>query len=112
MARAQPRYACQQCGAVHAKWTGRCDGCGAWNSLIEELPREAVPKGLDKGGGRALGFVGLTGPSMLPPRRRTGIAEWRERRGHGLLAECERIVRGEDFPRQANVKTRQVEGMR
>ena len=44
MARAQPRFACQQCGAVHAKWTGRCDGCGAWNSLIEELPREALPK--------------------------------------------------------------------
>ena len=47
MARAQPRYVCQQCGAVHAKWTGRCDGCGAWNSLVEELPREALPKGLE-----------------------------------------------------------------
>ena len=44
MARPQARYACQQCGAVHTKWTGRCEGCGAWNSLIEELPREALPK--------------------------------------------------------------------
>ena len=53
MARAQARYACQQCGAIHAKWTGRCDGCGAWNSLIEELPRDALPKGLERRGGRA-----------------------------------------------------------
>ena len=95
MARAQPRYACQQCGAVHAKWTGRCDGCGAWNSLIEELPREAVPKGLDKGGGRALGFVGLTGPSMLPPRRRTGIAELDRVCGGGFVSGSAVLVGGD-----------------
>jgi DNA repair protein RadA/Sms len=95
MARAQPRYACQQCGAVHAKWTGRCDGCGAWNSLIEELPREAVPKGLDKGGGRALGFVGLTGPSTLPPRRRTGIAELDRVCGGGFVSGSAVLVGGD-----------------
>ena len=77
MARSQARYVCQQCGAVHAKWIGRCDGCGAWNSLIEEVPREGPPSGLakDRRSGRSLGFVGLTGPSMLPSRRQTGIAE-------------------------------------
>jgi DNA repair protein RadA/Sms len=80
MARPQARFVCQQCAAVYPKWTGRCDSCGAWNSLIEELPREELPGGigkrkLDRRGGRSLGFVGLTGPSLLPPRRRTGIAE-------------------------------------
>ena len=64
MARQQARFVCQQCGAIHAKWTGRCDGCGAWNSLIEEFPREELPGGrpkggLDRHGGRALGFVGV-----------------------------------------------------
>jgi DNA repair protein RadA/Sms len=29
-------YSCQQCGAVHFKWSGKCADCGAWNSLIEE----------------------------------------------------------------------------
>ncbi|MFZ3236003.1 MAG: DNA repair protein RadA [Stellaceae bacterium] len=95
MARGQPRYACQQCGAVHAKWTGRCDGCGAWNSLIEELPREAVPKGLKAGGGRALGFVGLTGPGMLPPRRRTGIAELDRVCGGGFVPGSAILVGGD-----------------
>jgi DNA repair protein RadA/Sms len=31
-------FACQECGAQSAKWLGRCAECGAWNSLVEELP--------------------------------------------------------------------------
>jgi len=95
MARAQARFSCQQCGAVHAKWTGRCDGCGAWNSLIEEVPRAVLPKGLAKGGGRALGFVGLTGPSMLPPRRCTGIAELDRVCGGGFVPGSAILVGGD-----------------
>lgn len=29
-------YVCQSCGAVSAKWSGRCASCGEWNSLTEE----------------------------------------------------------------------------
>ena len=29
-----------------AKWAGRCEACGAWNSLVEEVPRAAPPKSL------------------------------------------------------------------
>ncbi|NND41910.1 MAG: hypothetical protein HKO04_07525, partial [Silicimonas sp.] len=25
-------FTCLNCGAVHSKWTGRCDDCGAWNT--------------------------------------------------------------------------------
>jgi len=95
MARPQARYACQQCGAVHAKWTGRCDGCGAWNSLIEELPREGVPRGLDRQSGRPLGYVGLTGPSLLPPRRVTGIAELDRVCGGGFVSGSAILVGGD-----------------
>ncbi|MGH7048071.1 MAG: DNA repair protein RadA [Stellaceae bacterium] len=95
MARTQARYACQQCGAVHAKWTGRCEDCGAWNSLIEEVPREAPPKSLDRRGGRALGFVGLTGPSLLPPRRQSGIAELDRVCGGGFVSGSAILVGGD-----------------
>jgi DNA repair protein RadA/Sms len=95
MARAQPRYACQQCGAVHTKWTGRCEGCGAWNSLVEEVPREVLPKGLEAGGGRSLGFVGLKGPSLLPPRRATGIAELDRVCGGGFVPGSAILVGGD-----------------
>ena len=30
-------FVCQECGAVFAKWMGRCTACGAWNSVIEEF---------------------------------------------------------------------------
>jgi DNA repair protein RadA/Sms len=100
MARQQARFVCQQCGAFHGKWTGRCDSCGAWNSLIEELPREELPGarvkgGPDRRGGRALGFVGLTGPSILPPRRKTGIVELDRVCGGGLVPGSAILVGGD-----------------
>ncbi len=97
MARSQARYVCQQCGAVHPKWTGRCDGCGAWNSLIEEMPRDGPPSGLskDRRSGRSLGFVGLTGPSTLPPRRQTGIAELDRVCGGGFVPGSAILVGGD-----------------
>ena len=36
MARAAARFVCQSCGAVSAKWAGRCEGCGEWNTIAEE----------------------------------------------------------------------------
>src|SRR5215472_3603173 len=102
MTRPQARFVCQQCGAVHGKWTGRCDSCGAWNSVIEELPREGPSGGLVKGGfardrrgGRPLGFVGLTGPNMLPPRRQTGIAELDRVSGGGFVPGSAILVGGD-----------------
>src|SRR5215831_19144443 len=90
MARPPPRYTCQACGAVHARWIGRCDGCGAWNSLIEEPPRDG-----DKRAGRPIGFVGLAGPSLLPPRSRTGIAELDRVCGGGFVAGSAILVGGD-----------------
>jgi DNA repair protein RadA/Sms len=36
-ASAKTVYVCQSCGAVHAKWAGRCSLCGEWNTLTEEV---------------------------------------------------------------------------
>ncbi|MCA3482141.1 MAG: DNA repair protein RadA, partial [Rhodobacter sp.] len=46
MAKSSPAYTCTACGAAHAKWAGRCDACGAWNSIIEEAPLSTAPKSL------------------------------------------------------------------
>lgn len=29
-------FICQNCGAIHKKWNGRCIECGEWNSITEE----------------------------------------------------------------------------
>src|SRR3984893_11228628 len=100
MARQQARFVCQQGGPVQAKWTGRCDGCGAWNSLIEEFPREELPGGRLKGGpdrrgGRALGFVGLTVASILPTPRKTRIVGLDRVCGGGLVPGSAILVGGD-----------------
>jgi DNA repair protein RadA/Sms len=36
MAKNNTHYVCQECGSIHKKWSGKCEDCGAWNSLEEE----------------------------------------------------------------------------
>src|SRR5437764_2232631 len=99
VAKSQSRYACQQCGAVAPKWTGRCEACGAWNSLVEEVPRSGPPKGLARQSGRrggpAIDFVALPGETAGPPRRQTGIAELDRVCGGGLVPGSTILVGGD-----------------
>src|SRR3546814_11872515 len=86
MAKSSSRYVCQDCGAVQPKWAGKCEACGAWNTLIEEVVEAAAPKGLKPGGGRRLSFVELDGQTSDAPRRVTGIGEFDRVLGGGLVA--------------------------
>jgi len=36
-------FVCQECGTIAPKWLGRCPGCGAWNSMVEELIKVQGP---------------------------------------------------------------------
>ncbi len=36
MPRSTTIFACTGCGHSSARWTGRCPGCGEWNTLVEE----------------------------------------------------------------------------
>lgn len=40
MAQNKTNYVCSNCGAVASKWSGKCPGCDAWNSLIESFASE------------------------------------------------------------------------
>lgn len=37
MSKAKTSYFCQSCGAQAAKWAGKCNSCGEWNTLVEEI---------------------------------------------------------------------------
>ncbi|BBK37009.1 DNA repair protein RadA [Allostella sp. ATCC 35155] len=95
MARPAARFVCQQCGAVHPKWAGRCEDCGAWNSLVEESGGEAPPKGLGPGKGRRIELVGLSGPGEEAPRRVVGIGEFDRVAGGGLVPGSALLVGGD-----------------
>ncbi len=98
MARVQTSYVCQQCGAAHAKWAGRCDDCGGWNSLVEEVSQTHPPKALGSGKaarGRQIAFVGLEGSAQATPRRVSGIAEFDRVCGGGLVPGSALLVGGD-----------------
>ncbi|PYO78691.1 MAG: DNA repair protein RadA [Gemmatimonadetes bacterium] len=90
-------FRCSECGAEQPKWGGRCDACGAWNSLAEE------PVG--RKGGKA-GSGGYR-PTGLPPVRlsavgvggserwRTGLNEFDYVLGGGIVPGSVVLVGGE-----------------
>jgi DNA repair protein RadA/Sms len=97
MAKPVARYVCQSCGAVTAKWAGRCDTCGEWNTIVEDTA-ETSP-GLAKTGKaaavRKLGFVGLAGEAAPPARVPTAIEELDRVLGGGLVAGSAVLLAGD-----------------
>jgi DNA repair protein RadA/Sms len=86
MARSVVAFVCQSCGASHPKWSGRCDDCGAWNSLVEE--QAAPPAGTSArraGKGRPIALETLASLAQEPQRRLTGVAEFDRVTGGGLV---------------------------
>ena len=54
MAKQKSSYVCGNCGANYTKWSGRCEDCGEWNSLVEQLQaavagKSAVAKSANSG---------------------------------------------------------------
>ena len=95
MARRTSVYVCQECGGAAPKWSGRCDACGAWNTLVEEAPVEAAPRGLGGRHGRKLAFVGLEGASEVAQRRVSGVTEFDRVSGGGLVPASGLLVGGD-----------------
>jgi len=89
-------FVCQSCGSVHSKWAGRCDSCGEWNSLVEEITSQHS-KPVRKGGKktRSIDFVDLGGESADVPRLRTNIAELDRVTGGGLVPGSALLVGGD-----------------
>lgn len=51
MSRPRSLHRCAECGATSLRWTGRCGGCGSWNTLVEEVDRAGSdPAGFDGAG--------------------------------------------------------------
>jgi len=96
MARTATNYICQDCGGAHRKWQGRCDACGSWNSLVEEMPaKPASPRGVSARGGRRLGLVGLAEAANAPRRLGIGLAEMDRAVGGGLVPGSAVLIGGD-----------------
>lgn len=94
MAKSPPVFTCQTCGAVHRKWAGRCDACGAWNSIVEETPLSSGPKALGSKG-RTIALSDLATEEAAPPRTSSGIDELDRVLGGGLVPASAILVGGD-----------------
>jgi DNA repair protein RadA/Sms len=94
MAKPSPQFTCTACGAVHRKWAGRCDACGAWNSVIEEAPLSAGPKALGAKG-RTIALTDLATEENPTPRAASGLDEFDRVLGGGLVPASAILVGGD-----------------
>ena len=107
MVKVKSVYRCTECGAEYSKWQGRCDQCGEWNTLVEEmaLPKVAAATGSSRriGGARALaegGSVAVTTrlreiKGSSAKRWKTGLDEFDFVLGGGIVPGSMVLIGGE-----------------
>jgi DNA repair protein RadA/Sms len=87
MAKPRASFVCQACGAVSPRWQGKCESCGAWNTILEEnAAAAAVPvaqRSTRKG--RSIRLESLSGENEEAPRVPAGIAEFDRVTGGGFV---------------------------
>lgn len=97
MAKAKTQFVCQNCGTVHTRWAGKCDGCGEWNTIIEDDPLGGIGGGPGKTPkkGRAVALTTLSGETEEAPRVQTGISELDRVTGGGFVRGSAVLVGGD-----------------
>ena len=89
-------YVCQSCGATHAKWSGKCEACNAWNTIVEEGVAPPLGSGASRRvKGRAITLEDLKTEDAPPQRRPTGINEFDRVTGGGLVPGSALLVGGD-----------------
>jgi DNA repair protein RadA/Sms len=97
MAKRGPSFVCQNCGAAHNRWQGKCEACGEWNTLMEE-GETAAPVGAAgrrAGKGRPFALEPLSGEALEAPRLPSGIAELDRVTGGGFVHGSVLLVGGD-----------------
>lgn len=97
MARPKRIYVCNSCGSTFSKWAGQCEGCGEWNTLVEEAS-ENSPTGLGKASnakGNLIELSALKGEDEALPRMKSGISEFDRVTGGGLVPGSAILIGGD-----------------
>lgn len=90
-------FHCTECGASHSKWAGKCDACGAWNSIVEDKPLSEGPKSKSLGSrrGRPIPLTDLATQEDAPARTEAGVAELDRVLGGGLVSASAILLGGD-----------------
>lgn len=101
MAKPHIQFSCQQCGATYKNWTGRCNQCGAWNSLIQQFDdssrNEKSAVGRSQMSGKPLDFVSIRDLEVSEDKNRlkTGFSDLDGVLGGGILPGSVMLLAGQ-----------------
>jgi len=84
-------FNCQECKTTYTKWQGKCDSCGAWNSILENNNQT----GHESKRTRPIKYVSLAETSDVAPRISCGISEFDRVVGDGLVQGSAILVGGD-----------------
>lgn len=99
MAKLKTKFVCQNCGASYPKWSGRCENCGEWNTLLEQTPESVGKSAISKSAnsGRILDAQNIENISSgkKQPRVSTGIKDLDSVLGGGILPAGVVLIAGQ-----------------
>lgn len=84
MAKIQTKYICSDCGAQYPRWMGRCEQCGNWNTLVEELVETSGPKKASNAKSVPVTEISKV-EKFSSPRLKTKINEFDQVLGGGIV---------------------------
>ena len=90
MAKARSNFVCQPCGASYPKWTGKCENCGEWNTLVEQI--------VETKGTSAVARSHSRGKILKPQSMRSIAAEDSVRRLPTGIADLDTVLGGGILP--------------
>lgn len=90
MAKARSNFVCQNCGASYPKWTGKCENCGEWNTLVEQI--------VETKGASAVARSHSRGKILKPQSMRSIAAEDSVRRLPTGIADLDAVLGGGILP--------------
>ena len=81
-------FACQSCGFQSPRWLGRCPGCEAWNSLVEERQEPVAESSR----------YALKRAAVVEAQPITAVEPRAEERRHSGIGELDRVLGGGVVP--------------
>ena len=101
MAKNRSHFICQNCGATYSKWAGKCDNCGEWNTLVEEISQDdtvaknAIARGMVSGKKLDIASIDSIRISDQDDRLDTGFSELDIVLGGGILSGSVSLLAGQ-----------------
>ena len=88
------RYVCSNCGLMTTSWSGKCQQCGEWNTLSEQLTQATIAGSVADG--KVLTSQSVAGSVKADqPRIATGIKEVDDVFGGGIVSGSVNLIAGQ-----------------